>query len=202
MDSKGQWCFIAGFLVLICPVRGVISQPLLSINRYFAMFHPEKSKRFFKNPYYICILIVLCHLMNTADLKCASNISKLICKHTEAKNDHKWCIKIREAKFIIRFIYIEVFMPICIETPVFILIFVNRYLSPIPREVMAFMLGCFIIHGTSDPIVISIVIKLYRRLIEGWFKKVWSSIDATNYPTTIVGWINGANTTILKLPVQ
>uniref|UniRef100_A0A915JAU5 Uncharacterized protein n=1 Tax=Romanomermis culicivorax TaxID=13658 RepID=A0A915JAU5_ROMCU len=64
------------------------------------------------------------------------------------------------------------------------------------------MLGCFIIHGTSDPIVMVMVIKPYRRLIKGWFKKVWSSIDATTYPTTIVGWINGANTTIKKLSVQ
>uniref|UniRef100_A0A915JYR3 7TM GPCR serpentine receptor class x (Srx) domain-containing protein n=1 Tax=Romanomermis culicivorax TaxID=13658 RepID=A0A915JYR3_ROMCU len=57
MDSKGQWCFITGFLVLMCTVGGVISQPLLSINRYFAMFHPEKSKKFLKKPFCICIVM-------------------------------------------------------------------------------------------------------------------------------------------------
>uniref|UniRef100_A0A915IVY4 G protein-coupled receptor n=1 Tax=Romanomermis culicivorax TaxID=13658 RepID=A0A915IVY4_ROMCU len=75
-------------------------------------------------------------ISHAISLYCAFSISKLISKQTEAKNDREWCSKIREAKFIIRFIYIEVFMPICIETPVFISIFVNRYLSPIPHEDM------------------------------------------------------------------
>uniref|UniRef100_A0A915JCB1 G-protein coupled receptors family 1 profile domain-containing protein n=1 Tax=Romanomermis culicivorax TaxID=13658 RepID=A0A915JCB1_ROMCU len=57
MDPKGDWCFITGFLVMMCAVGGVISQPLLSINRYFAMFYPEKSKKFFKKPYCICMVI-------------------------------------------------------------------------------------------------------------------------------------------------
>uniref|UniRef100_A0A915LB50 7TM GPCR serpentine receptor class x (Srx) domain-containing protein n=1 Tax=Romanomermis culicivorax TaxID=13658 RepID=A0A915LB50_ROMCU len=55
MDPKGWWCFISGFLVMMGAVGGVICQPLLSINRYFAMFHPEKSKKFFKKPYCICM---------------------------------------------------------------------------------------------------------------------------------------------------
>uniref|UniRef100_A0A915IX51 G protein-coupled receptor n=1 Tax=Romanomermis culicivorax TaxID=13658 RepID=A0A915IX51_ROMCU len=106
-------------------------------------------------------------------LYCAFSISKLISNQTQAKNDREWFSKIREAKFIIRFIYIEVFLPICMETPVFVLIFINRYFSPIPREVMAFWLGCFVVHGTSDPIVMVMVIKPYRRLIKGCFSRVW-----------------------------
>uniref|UniRef100_A0A915KYU4 G-protein coupled receptors family 1 profile domain-containing protein n=1 Tax=Romanomermis culicivorax TaxID=13658 RepID=A0A915KYU4_ROMCU len=134
MDPKGDWCFITGFLVMMCAVGGVIGQPLLSINRYFAMFHPEKSKKFFKKPYCICMVIgiyvlsflsaysfvpfdeygrfegICCiavyemkiwHMFvfftspmiisYAISLYCAFNISKLIRKQTEAKNDRKWC---------------------------------------------------------------------------------------------------------------
>uniref|UniRef100_A0A915JIA9 G-protein coupled receptors family 1 profile domain-containing protein n=1 Tax=Romanomermis culicivorax TaxID=13658 RepID=A0A915JIA9_ROMCU len=74
--------------------------------------------------------------------------------------------------------------------------FITGFLVMMCAVVMAFMLGCFIIHGTSDPIVMVMVIKPYRRLIKSWFKKVWPT-DTAICPA-IVG-SNGANTENGKL---
>lgn len=103
---------------------------------------------------------------------CTFKVYRLIRTHQVKSTNFK--SKLRESKDIVRLVIIEITVPVCLSTPVIISCFLLSTVA-VPKEFFFCALSLFILHTVTDPVIIMVVVKPYRKAI----KEIWSRMKPT-----------------------
>lgn len=99
-------------------------------------------------------------------LFCAYKVYRLIKNHQSATAHLNR--KFYESKDIVRLVVIEITVPVTLSTPILICCFLVGTVD-IPRALFYSALSLFVIHATTDPIIVVFVLKPYRKaLLQLW----------------------------------
>lgn len=204
-DSDGPVCQFTGFTLIMCAICSLLTQPLLALNRYSAVFHGQKHKELFSRRN-ISVMLVLVYsisfglalsfyflkdygrFVNTIccldignmpifhiiglfliplsvgysiTVFCAIKISRYLKRHEKQMDQREILPMLKETKQIVKLIYLDLCIPLVLECPPLAMCILLHYVNVEP-VIIALTVGCFVLHATTDPIVVVLVVKPYR----------------------------------------
>lgn len=190
---------IAFMLLFIYLLSFVISFSFWLLNDYGKLHDTICSLNLGTMPSFHLILIFLLpsYSAYAVSIICAWKISRFLKKHESETRRLEIRTMVRETKQIVKLIFIEIFVPLALECPAFMMVILIKYI-PIEPILFSIAIGCFVGHNITDPLVVVFVIKPYRLAMKQMLNKlrnntVSGSTMSTNVELSVVQKTNFSN---------
>uniref|UniRef100_A0A915L9M3 G-protein coupled receptors family 1 profile domain-containing protein n=1 Tax=Romanomermis culicivorax TaxID=13658 RepID=A0A915L9M3_ROMCU len=120
----------------------------------------------------ILLFIVPTFLCYTVCIIVAYRISRFVKNHVTNHVDRVIQSKIKEGRSIVKFIILEIMLPIILESPI-LFTFMLHAMVPIPNLLDTVFTGLFLLHTALDPVITVAVIKPYRQEFLQYIRKIF-----------------------------
>lgn len=121
--------------------------------------------------HFIVVTIIPTSVSYSISIICGVKISRFLKKHENDARRHEMRTMIRESKQIVKLIFIELLVPLCLECPALMLIVIAKFTTVSPI-IFVLAIGCFVAHNPIDPVIIIMVVKPYRSAMKKMINKL------------------------------
>lgn len=147
--------------------------------------------------HFIIITLLPTGISYSISITCGVKISRFLKKHENDSRRLELRTMIKETQQIMKLIFIEIFVPFCLECPALAMVIIAMFVDINP-VLFSVAVGGFVAHNPVDPVIIVAVVKPYRTAMKKILNRlrnntVVSTTTAINFDQSVIQNVNFSN---------